>query len=93
MPDDDQHEGHGLTLDARRMLNIAGVTHVDSFTETHILLQTTMGPLHIRGKSLTIERLDLDAGRVVAHGDIDSLVYQEGGRRRTRENVWRQLWG
>ncbi|MGC8486603.1 MAG: sporulation protein YabP [Clostridia bacterium] len=93
MPEQDKREPHLLTLEARRELRISGVKHVDSFTENHIVLQTTMGTLDIRGKNLRIEQLDLDDGRFLAHGELDSLAYQQAGSRRDREKLWSRIWG
>lgn len=93
MPEADKREPHQLTLEARRVLSITGVKHVDSFTEQHIALQTAMGTLAVRGKNLRIEHLDLDDGRFTVHGEVDSLVYQQAGRRRDREKLWSKIWG
>lgn len=93
MPEPDKRESHQVTLQARRALHISGVKHVDSFTEVHIVLQTSMGTLNIRGKSLRIEHLDLDDGRFIAQGEVDSLAYQQAGGRRDRERLWSKIWG
>ncbi len=83
---------HGVVLDARRHLEIAGVTHVDTFTEDTIVLSTELGTLTIRGHALRIQHVDLNTSRFVADGDVDGLQYSRRRPRAADETLWRRLW-
>jgi sporulation protein YabP len=82
---------HAVTLDGRRHLEIVGVTHVDTFTDDTIVLSTHLGTLTIKGHALQIQHVDVDTGRLVADGDVDSLQYS---RRRPGGDgsLWHRLW-
>jgi len=82
---------HAVTLDGRRHLEIVGVTHVDTFTNETITLATHLGTLTIKGHALRIQQVDLDTGRLVADGDVDSLQYSRK-RLGSDESLWHRLW-
>ena len=42
-----------------------------------ILLETEQGMLHIKGKDLHVNRLDLDKGEVDIDGQVDALNYSQ----------------
>ena len=69
--------GHRLSLEGRNKLAMTGVTDVMSFDETAAVLETSRGTLIIRGNSLHVEQLNLEAGEVKVSGEVDSLVYEE----------------
>ena len=68
---------NGIILENRNKLSISGVTDVGSFDELLVVLFTDYGELHIRGKSLHINKLSLDIAEVNIDGQINSLVYTE----------------
>ena len=83
---------HGVTLDARRHLEIVGVTHVDAFTEDTIVLSTELGTLTITGHALRIQQVDLESSRFVADGDVDGLQYSRRRPHAHDASLWHRLW-
>lgn len=73
---------HSLILKGRGKLSVSGVVDVQSFDETLVSMETTLGLLLVRGSGLHIERLSLDGGELELEGEIDSMEYEEGGHGR-----------
>lgn len=72
-----QKPAHLLSLDNRKKLEISGVTEVESFDDTSVLLHTSCGALLIRGEQLQVKKLSIDGGEVAVHGMICSLAYEQ----------------
>ncbi|QGQ93695.1 sporulation protein YabP [Paenibacillus psychroresistens] len=60
----------------RKLLEISGVTKVESFNSVQFLLETECGTLKIKGQNLHIKNLSLEQGLVAIEGTIDELAYQ-----------------
>ena len=71
---------HGLRLEGRDRLSITGVQDVSGFDENTVLLLTGEGELCVRGESLHVERIDLDAGTLELQGRVRELSYEEAAR-------------
>lgn len=71
---------HRLTLDERGKLELTGVTEVESFDESMVVLHTTKGTLVVRGTGLHLQLLSLDGGQVRVDGTVDSMTYEDDGR-------------
>lgn len=74
---DSQPFPHQLILDERRQLHVTGVTDVDSYDDTTVALKTQAGELTVKGSSLHISRLNVEAGDLAVEGMITSLEYRE----------------
>lgn len=70
-------KSHRLVINDRRNGSFTGVVDVLSFDISEILLETDMGMLHIKGKDLHVNRLNLEKGEVDIEGEIQSLEYSE----------------
>ncbi len=68
---------HQLIMQNRQVLEMTGVSDVDSFDETTVLAYTSMGRLTIRGGGLHIKRLDLECGALTVEGNICALEYTD----------------
>ena len=68
---------HQLMMQDRQLLEMTGVSDVDSFDETTVLAYTSMGELTIRGGGLHIKRLDLECGALSVEGNIRALEYTD----------------
>ena len=68
---------HNLVMEDRRSLSITGVSDVDSFDESTIIVFTDMGELTVRGSDLHIRNLNTEAGEVSLEGNISSLAYSD----------------
>lgn len=84
----EQQLPHKLTLDERKSLNMSGVTEINSFDESAVVLSTSLGTLIVQGKSLKLKTLSLDGGQVAVTGEINSILYEE-----PRLNGLRRLLG
>ena len=68
---------HQLMLEDRQRLTVSGVSDVDSFDETTIVVYTDMGELTIKGDNLHISRLNVETGDLKVEGSIQALTYAE----------------
>lgn len=68
---------HGLTLENRARAVLTGVSEVDLFSEQTIVAATSGGTITVTGQGLHVESLNLEDGRLVATGKVDSIVYDE----------------
>ncbi|BFH10423.1 sporulation protein YabP [Paenibacillus thiaminolyticus] len=59
----------------RKLLEISGVSKVESFDSEEFLLDTECGFLTIRGHNLHIKNLSLEQGQVAIEGTVNSLTY------------------
>lgn len=62
----------------RKLLELSGVTKVESFDSELFVLKTILGVLTITGHSLHMKHLSLDEGLVVIEGNVQSLTYSDG---------------
>lgn len=81
---------HKITLEGRSRLSVTGVTDVESFDETMVVLKTNRGTLVIRGSGLHLQNLNLDGGQVSADGTVDSFLYEDDGK---KGGFFSRLWG
>lgn len=72
---------HHIMLEERSSLTVSGVSDVERFDENEILMSTSRGNLVVTGENLHIEKLSLDGGDLRVEGDIDSLCYEDEGRK------------
>ncbi len=68
---------HQVIMQDRRALTVSGVSDVDSFDETTVVVYTDMGELTVKGAGLQIQRLNVETGELTLEGTIDSLTYTE----------------
>jgi sporulation protein YabP len=70
-------KNHKVLLNNRKNGSFTGILDVLSFDISEILLETEMGMLHIKGKDLHVNRLNLEKGEVDLEGLITSMDYSE----------------
>ncbi len=68
---------HKVTLTNRRSGSFTGVLDVISFDIAEILLETEQGMLHVKGKDLHVNRLNLEKGEVDVEGLIEAFHYSQ----------------
>jgi sporulation protein YabP len=66
---------HSVIMSNRRKMSLTGVTEVVGFSDTLVELKTCMGGLIIKGKGLTINKLNTDTGELDVNGEITSIQY------------------
>lgn len=88
---DTMEKPYGLSLERRQKAVLTGVTDVESFDESSVVLHTHGGRLMVTGSGLHVSSLQLEEGRLALEGDIDGAVYQSApGRKR---GFWRRALG
>ena len=73
----EEGKGHRLCLKEREKLTVTGVTEVVSFTDTAVVLNTSLGTLIVQGQNLKLELLSLEGGQTEVTGHVSALVYEE----------------
>lgn len=66
---------HLITMTNRHVMSLTGVTEVGGFSDAQVELKTCMGGLIIKGKGLTIHKLNTDIGELNVNGEINSIQY------------------
>ncbi len=66
---------HDVIMRSRKLLDITGVKHVESFDNEEFLLETVMGFLAIRGQNLQMKNLDVEKGIVSIKGRVYDISY------------------
>ncbi len=69
---------HQLHLDNRQKLALSGITHVDTFNEAEIVLESVMGKMTLKGESLHITQLNLDEETLMVEGAVRAIIYSDG---------------
>ena len=64
-----------VTLTGRARIELSGVSDVESFTDTSVIAETTLGNISIDGEDLKIESFSADIGRLVVNGKFDGFCY------------------
>ena len=82
----------GLTLEKREKAVLTGVTDVERFDETEVVLHTHGGRLTLTGTGLHVSSLQLEEGRLLVDGAIDGAVY-DGGKMKRRGGFLRRALG
>ena len=72
---------HNIILEGRKKLSVSGVTDVDHFDESTVLLYTTMGEMTVRGTDLHVNTLSVESGEMDIEGEISGIVYGDSDRR------------
>lgn len=66
---------HQFSLVNREDFKLKGVTKVENFDETEIVLETNAGPLALKGENLHINNLNLETGDLAVIGLIKTIQY------------------
>lgn len=66
---------HELALENREMLTVTAVTDIKNFDDEGVDIVLEDGGLRVRGRGLKISLLDLEEGRAMISGRIDSMGY------------------
>lgn len=72
---------HNIILEGRKKLSLSGITDVDHFDESIVLLYTSMGEMTVRGTDLHVNALSVESGEMSIEGDIKSIVYGDPDRK------------
>lgn len=82
-----------VIIEGRRRISVSGVDEVDSFDERDMVLQTSMGVLSIKGADLHINKFNVETGELVIDGDVDEVVYRDGGEFGKKSSFFAKMFG
>lgn len=68
-----------ITLDNRNRLSILGVSKMISSNDSLLVMQIKNTRLTVCGKTIKIEKLDIENGVLEASGEFDSIKYNDHG--------------
>ena len=88
----DEKAVQSLLLENKEVLNVTGVEYVDNFNEEIVVVITSKGRLTIKGEKLNISKLNVDEGRLIVKGVINSLVYSEYEGQREKISLVKKLF-
>ncbi len=70
-------ENHIVNMENRNRTTITEVSDVESFDEEAITVILKSGAIYIKGKELHIQKLDLQEGKVIIAGQVNSFAYSD----------------
>lgn len=71
------NKAHKIILNNRKNGSFTGILDVLSFDINEILLETELGMLHVKGKDLHVNHLNLEKGEVEIDGMVESFSYSQ----------------
>ena len=83
---------HNISITERQNVQVSGVTKIDSFDNEEFLLETTAGPLGIKGKDLEIIKLDTYEGTIMIKGIIDAFSYFDTSKTKKENSMIARLF-
>ena len=78
---------HSISITERQNIQISGITKIDSFDNEEFLLETSAGPLGIKGKDLEIIKLDTYEGTIMIKGVVDAFSYFDTGKSKKENSI------
>ena len=83
---------HSISITERQNIQISGITKIDSFDNEEFLLETSAGPLGIKGKDLEIIKLDTYEGTIMIKGVVDAFSYSDTGKSKKENSIITKLF-
>ena len=83
---------HSISITERQNIQISGITKIDSFDNEEFLLETSAGPLGIKGKDLEIIKLDTYEGTIMINGVVDAFSYFDTGKSKKENSIITKLF-
>lgn len=83
---------HSISITERQNIQISGITKIDSFDNEEFLLETSAGPLGIKGKDLEIIKLDTYEGTIMIKGVVDAFSYFDTGKSKKEDSIITKLF-
>ena len=74
---------HNMIMENRKKLMMTGIREVESFDEQTVSLLLENAVLAIRGRNLSISRLNVDTGEVSVTGEIYAVIYSDNNAKQS----------
>lgn len=81
-----------LKLLDRNLLSITGVNKIISFDNIEFILESNMGPIHIKGQNLELLSLDSHDGLIRIKGNIRGINYIDKISKKKEESIISKLF-
>lgn len=83
-----------LILKDRTCLEINAVKNVISFDPTNFLLESSLGNINVKGKNLTLVKMDTEKQELIIKGQIDAISYIKDAKvkEEKKENIFTKLF-
>lgn len=75
MNEEIKEKKHDVQIKSRKRVEMSGISDVNSFDETEIVIQTDNCGVSIEGECLKIERFNAETGDLIVNGEITGLFY------------------
>ncbi len=72
---DNTRNSHSVLLCNREKAELTGITDVQSFHDTEILLSSPYGDISVEGNNLKIDSFSVESGRITILGSVSGLFY------------------
>lgn len=83
---------HGISLADRKNVLVTGVKKIENFDDQEFLMETTMGPLLVKGEELELIKLDTMQGNVSIKGKIIGMDYIDEPKSKEKESIINRLF-
>ena len=81
-----------LVLENKEILNVTGVEGVDNFNDETVVLITTKGKLTVKGEKLNISKLNVEEGKLMVKGIINSMVFSDYEGQKEKVSLVKKLF-
>lgn len=88
----DEKTVQSILLENKETLNVSGVENVDNFNDEVVVLITLKGKLTIKGEKLNISKLNVDEGKLIVKGTINSLIYSDYEGQKEKVSLVKKLF-
>ena len=83
---------HEVKMIDRNILSITGIKRIINFDSKEFILESIMGPIHIKGNSMELHSLDTGSGLIKIKGKIDSYNYIDKNVKNKEESLISKLF-
>ncbi|MBE6148750.1 MAG: sporulation protein YabP [Firmicutes bacterium] len=83
---------HELKMIDRSILSLTGVEKIVSFDNTEFILESNMGPIHLKGENLELLTLDTQDGVIRIKGKVSGFNYIEKIAKKKEESIIAKLF-
>ena len=75
-------KSQNIIIENREKLTFSGVQDIGAFSEEQVQLSTIKGGILVKGSDLKVHKLDVEDGKVLITGMVQSLAYTEKGSKK-----------
>lgn len=83
---------HELKIVDRSIFSLTGVSKIISFDNSEFILESNMGPIHIKGENLELLTLDLQEKFIKIKGKVSGFNYIEKLNKKKEETILSKLF-